>query len=88
MGRLPDGWIEVAPEFRNPAGTVESMTIKTYIAVLHDGSTTSDGGQPVACPFQPNGTPKPVIDHHGLMYRLIDGQAPSGIYDYRLDEAD
>lgn len=59
------------------------MTIKTYVEVLHDGPTSTDEGQPVLCPFQPDGLPKPVIDHDGVIYRLNDTQNAPGMFDYQ-----
>jgi len=60
------------------------MTIKTYIAMLHDGPTPTEEGQPVVCPFQPDGTPKPVLDHQGRIFHLMEMQGSADIFDYRL----
>jgi len=63
------------------------MTIKTYTAVLHDGPIPTAEGQPVLCPFQPDGTPKPVVDYHGAIYRLMPDQIAVDFFDYQLSEA-
>ncbi|MCK3770983.1 hypothetical protein MZK47_15020 [Microbacterium aerolatum] len=64
------------------------MTIKSYTAVLHDGPIPTAAGQPVLCPFQPDGSPKPVVDYHGAIYRLMPGQIAADFFDYQLSEAD
>lgn len=57
------------------------MTIQTYIALLR-GSAAGDGRR-VVCPLQPDGRPKPVIDHHGVLYRL-SGSEGDGVYAYTV----
>ena len=68
------------------SGYRRRMTIETYVAVLHDGPRTSADGEPVLCPLQPDGTPKRVLDHHGVLYRLNDVQTGARIFDYRRVE--
>ncbi|WP_390178632.1 hypothetical protein [Microbacterium sp. MTN4-26] len=56
---------------------------------MHDGVTPTAVGEPVLCPFQPDGSPKPVVDHQGRIYRLMDSQDASDFFDYQLvDEQD
>ncbi|PMC06376.1 hypothetical protein CJ226_00005, partial [Microbacterium sp. UMB0228] len=45
---------------------------------------------PTACPksrldgrLQPDGQPKPVIDHDGILDQLLDSQRQDGAFDYR-----
>ena len=65
------------------------MTTKTYSAAMHNGVTPTAVGEPVLCPFQPDGSPKPVVDHQGRIYRLMDSQDASDFFDYQLvDEQD
>lgn len=58
------------------------MTIETYIALLHEQNTPTPAGQPVLCPLQPDGTPKPTIDHGGVLYHLLHTQSGPGVFDY------
>ncbi|WP_231917821.1 hypothetical protein [Microbacterium pygmaeum] len=58
------------------------MSIETYIALLHEGPTPTDDAEPVLCPLRPDGTPKPEIDHHGVVYQLLDTPTGPGAYDY------
>jgi hypothetical protein len=39
-------------------GSVERMTIKTYVAVLHEGFVPTSAGEPVVCSLQPDGLPE------------------------------
>ena len=64
---------------------MDSMTVETYIALLHDGASPTADGNPVVCPFQPDGTPKPTIDHHGTLYHLLHTPHEVGVYDYRRE---
>jgi hypothetical protein len=59
------------------------MTIDTYIAMLHDGPVADQSGEPVLCPLQPDGNPKPTLDHHGIIYQLVSEAAEGEIFDYR-----
>lgn len=58
------------------------MKVETYIALLHDDQTPTPYGRPVLCPFQPDGTPKPAIDHHGSIYHLNDHRGQGNTFDY------
>jgi len=58
------------------------MTVQTYIAVLHDGPIPTAAGQPVVCPLQPDGTPKPEIDHNGEIYYMTEVENTAGVVDY------
>lgn len=68
------------------------MAVKTYIAILHDSRVKTADGRPVQCPLQPDGAPKPTIDNHGVLYRLLDGDGDGDggpdIYDYVWLEGD
>ncbi|WP_438354665.1 hypothetical protein [Microbacterium sp. CJ88] len=61
------------------------MTIKTYVAVLHEGPVPTSAGEPVVCPLQPDGSPKSVLDHHGVIFRLMEQQTSFGFFDYQRD---
>lgn len=63
------------------------MTVETYIAVLHDESSKTLPGESVLCALQPDGTPKPVVDHHGVMYRILPTQDSAGVIEYRRENA-
>lgn len=63
------------------------MSIETYIAVLHDDEAAADDGESVLCPPQPNGQPKPSIDHDGVLYDLLEAQGPDGVFEYRRARA-
>lgn len=58
------------------------MAIETYVAILHESSTPTDSGLPVVCPLQPDGAPKPTIDHRGVLYQLLDTDRGSGVLDF------
>lgn len=66
-------------------GNVERMTIKTYVAVLHEGSVPTSAGEPVVCPLQPDGNPKSVLDHHGVIFRLMEQKTSVGFFNYQRD---
>ncbi|WP_404438209.1 hypothetical protein LG322_04065 [Microbacterium aerolatum] len=59
------------------------MSIETYIAVLYDDEAAADGGDSVLCPLQPDGKPKPIIDHDGVLYDLVKAQGRDGVFEYR-----
>ncbi len=59
------------------------MSIETYIAVLHDDEAATEGGESVLCPLQPDGEPKPIIDHDGVLYDLFKAQGRDGVFEYR-----
>lgn len=65
------------------AGSVAGMSIETYIAVLHDENAMLDDGVSVLCPLQPNGKPKPIIDHDGVLYDLLGPETQDGVFEYR-----
>lgn len=37
------------------------------------------------CPLQPDGNPKSVLDHHGVIFRLMEQQTSVGFFDYQRD---
>ena len=59
-------------------GNVERMTIKTYVAVLHEGSVPTSAGEPVV-------NPKSVLDHHGVIFRLMEQKTSVGFFNYQRD---
>lgn len=65
------------------AGSVGVMAVETYVAMLHDGPVSSVGGEAVICPLRPDGTPKPVIDHHGVLYQLLPHEAITDVFAYQ-----
>jgi len=55
------------------------------VAVLHEGSVPTPAGEPVVCPLQPDGNPKRALDHHGVIFRLMEQQTSFGFFDYQRD---
>lgn len=69
------------------AGNVAGMPIETYVAILHDDEVTCGGGESVLCPLQPDGQPKPIIDHDGVLYDLLATPSRDGVFEYRRARA-
>ncbi|MEV8360075.1 hypothetical protein [Microbacterium sp. NPDC076895] len=63
------------------------MSIETYIAVLHDDEAAADRGESVLCPLQPDGQPKPILDHDGVLYDLLEAHGRDGVFEYRRARA-
>ncbi|WP_426183466.1 hypothetical protein [Microbacterium sp. TWP3-1-2b2] len=63
------------------------MSIETYIAVLHDDEAAADDGESVLCPLQPDGQPKPSIDHDGVLYDLLEVQSRDGVFEYKRERS-